>query len=130
LEFEKEKIHLGGVGDLWYGEPNLKKARRGISEGEFSLLLSHQPNFVDEIRKEDGVNFVLAGHTHGTQISMFHYVPVLPRRIARWQYNVGLIETPQTRMLVSSGVGNSPPYFRFMAAPKIHLLTFKSAPRV
>jgi predicted MPP superfamily phosphohydrolase len=92
-------------------------------------LLSHQPNFIDEINKKDGVNFVLAGHTHGVQISLFHYMPILPRRIARWQYRVGLVETPQARMLVSAGVGNAPPYFRFMAAPQIHLLTFKSVPR-
>jgi predicted MPP superfamily phosphohydrolase len=124
------RIRLSGVEDLWFGRPDLHRARGTSTPTDFHLLVTHQPNFIDTITAADGINFVFAGHTHGGQLSAFNYLPYLPRQIARWEYTVGLIETPQTRMLVSPGVGNVLPYIRFFSPPKIHLLTFKSAPRV
>ncbi|MBQ6436006.1 metallophosphoesterase [bacterium] len=129
LKRGQEKIRLEGVDDLWYGEPNMK-AHRGISPETFTLLVTHQPNFIDQIKKEAGINFVMAGHTHGGQVKMFNYLPVMPASISRWEYTAGLVETPQARMLVSSGFGNVAPYFRFFSPPKIHEIIFKSAPHV
>ncbi len=131
LHNEKQKIYLGGVGDLWHDGADLAKTMANSDQqNNFNLILSHQPNFIDQLRVEDGINFVLAGHTHGAQCRMFNYMPYMPKGIAHWEYTVGLIETPQTRMLVSPGVGNVAPYFRFFSTPKIHLLKFKSAPHL
>ena len=130
LHLNHAKIRLSGVGDLWFGEPDLKQAQANTKPTDFTLLISHQPNFIDQITPKDGINFVLAGHTHGGQARLFNYQPFMPHKIAKWEYTVGLIETPQTRMLVSPGIGNAAPYFRFFAPPKIHLITFKSAPRL
>lgn len=126
----KEKIFLAGVGDLWCGQPDLSQALQKRTKEQFTLLLSHQPNFIDTLKKTDRINFVFAGHTHGSQLRFFGYQPFSPHQIARWEYLSGLIETAQTRMLVSPGIGNVAPYFRFFAPPKIHLLVFKSSPRV
>ncbi|MDO5561777.1 MAG: metallophosphoesterase [bacterium] len=125
-----ESIYLSGVGDLWCNQPDLKKALSHRDSQKFTLLLSHQPNFIDTLTKNDHINFVLAGHTHGGQCQLFGYQPLMPKRFAKWEYISGLIETPQTRMLVSPGIGTVLPYFRFFAPPKIHLLVFKRAPRL
>lgn len=131
LKRGKSEIYLAGVDDLWFGKPNLERALKGRKNAdEFTMLLTHQPNFVDELVKSDGINFALAGHTHGAQCRFFGYMPFLPSKIARWDYTAGLIDTAATRMLVSPGIGTVAPYFRFFAAPKIHLLIFKSAPRL
>lgn len=130
LKKDDESIYLSGVGDLWCDKPDLQKALRRRDKQQFTLLLSHQPNFVDNLTKADRINFVLAGHTHGGQCQLFGYQPLIPKRIAKWEYISGLIETPQTRMLVSPGIGTVLPYFRFFAPPKIHLLVFKRAPRL
>ncbi len=132
LKKDKEKIFLAGVGDLWFDKPDLAAAlQQRKTKNEFTLLLSHQPNFIDQIEKKDGINFVLAGHTHGSQFRLFGYQPFAPKKnMAKWEYMAGLIDTPQTRMLVSPGIGTVTPYFRFFAPPKIHLLVFKSAPRL
>jgi predicted MPP superfamily phosphohydrolase len=130
LRSGSDRIRLSGVEDLWYGRPNLRQAQGTATAQDFNLLITHQPNFIDSITPADGINFVLAGHTHGGQLSAFHYMPYMPTKIAHWEYTVGLIDTPQTRMLVSPGVGNVIPYIRFFAPPKIHLLTFKSARRI
>lgn len=128
LENESQKIYLGGVGDLWFDGADMVKTMSGGGKSDnFNLIISHQPNFIDQLKAEDGINFVLAGHTHGAQFRMFNYMPYIPKGIAHWEYTLGLIETPQTRMLVSPGVGNVAPYFRFFSTPKIHLLKFKSA---
>ena len=130
LEKDGDRIFLAGVGDLWLGKPNLEAAVKNRQGEKFTLLLSHQPNFIDQLTKEDKINFVLAGHTHGSQFSLLGYQPIAPRSIARWEYMSGLVETAQARMLVSPGIGNVAPYFRFFAPPKIHLLVFKSSPRL
>lgn len=131
LKRNKERIFLAGVGDLWFGEPDLQAAlRQRTTKNGFTLLLSHQPNFVDQIEKKDEINFVLAGHTHGSQLRFFGYSPFMPKSIAKWEYTAGLVDTLQARMLVSPGIGTIAPYFRFFAPPKIHLLVFKSAPRL
>lgn len=132
LKRNQEKIFLAGVGDLWFDKPDLQAAlKQRITKNEFTLLLSHQPNFVDRIEKKDDINFVFAGHTHGSQVRLFGYQPFAPKKnMAKWEYMAGLIDTPQTRMLVSPGIGTVTPYFRFFAPPKMHLLVFKSAPRL
>lgn len=121
-----EHIFLAGVEDSWYGKPSWQQASQTNKNADFKLLIAHQPNFIDELKVSDGVNFVFAGHTHGMQINMFHYFPFLPKSISRWEYRVGLVSTKQTRMLVSPGIGTAPPYFRFGSPAKIHLVTFKS----
>ena len=128
LTNDHHHIRLDGVGDMWYGKPDFASTHADTTPDTFTILLSHQPNFIDTLTPDDHVNFVLAGHTHGAQLRFFHYQPIMPHQIAKWEYTVGLIETPQTRMLVSPGIGNSFPYIRFFSPPKIHLLTFKSAP--
>lgn len=124
------KIRLVGVSDLWFGQPNVKAGRGDAKATDFLLLVSHQPNYIDQITAADHVNFMLAGHTHGAQVRAFNYMPFLPNKIARWEYTEGLIETPQTRMLVSPGIGVVVPYFRTFSKPKINLLIFKAAPRL
>ncbi len=126
LQKGDHKIRLDGVGDMWYGHPDFHAAHGHTPLDTFTILLSHQPNFIDRLTKTDGVNLVLAGHTHGSQITFFRYQPFLPRRIAKWEYKLGLVDTDQAKMLVSPGIGNEMPYFRFFSPPKIHLITLKT----
>ncbi len=120
LTRDNQSIYLAGVDDLWHGRPQLAKtlAKRPPNT-PFTLLISHQPNYVDQITPEDHINFVLAGHTHGTQVSLFGLNPFIPRKVARYAYRAGLIDLPQTRMLVSSGIGNVARSFRCFAPPKL-----------
>ncbi|MBQ6449683.1 metallophosphoesterase [bacterium] len=126
LERGSAQIRLDGVGDMWFGHPDFALAHEHTDKKTFTILLSHQPNFIDRLTPQDGVNFVLAGHTHGSQITFFRYQPFVPHRIAAYDYQVGLVQTPQARMLVSPGIGNELPYFRFCSPPKAHLLIFKT----
>lgn len=124
IERGAARIRLGGVGDLWFGQQDLVAAKGEAGEQDFFLLMSHQPNYFDQITPEDNVALVLAGHTHGGQLTGFNYLPV--EGGFKWRYRAGLVKEKQGRMLVSSGVGNEVPYVRFFAPPKIHLLTLKT----
>jgi predicted MPP superfamily phosphohydrolase len=121
------QIRLGGVGDLWFDKQDLKRAKGNKTDDDFMILLSHQPNYFDQITPEDKGDLVLAGHTHGGQVSLMYYLPVDAQSCFRWRYRGGLVKAAQGQMLVSTGVGNSAPYIRFFAPPKIHLITLRSS---
>jgi hypothetical protein len=86
LERHGERIHLAGIDDAhYYRVDNIEKAASRMSDGEFSILLSHTPEIFRQAAHA-GFNLLLAGHTHGGQICLPGGVPVtldsvLPRRL-------------------------------------------------
>lgn len=88
-----ECIHLAGIDDAhYYRVDNIEKAASGISEGEFSILLSHTPEIYRQAAHAD-FDLLLSGHTHGGQICLPGSIPitldsVLPRRMGSgpWSY--------------------------------------------
>ncbi|MCA1063216.1 metallophosphoesterase [Rossellomorea sp. AcN35-11] len=83
------------------------------SPDEFNLLVTHDPGLVKQVRKEDGIDLVLSGHTHGGQIRLFGW----------GLYKKGRLEKlPQTTLLVSNGYGTTALPLRLGAPPETHLL--------
>jgi predicted MPP superfamily phosphohydrolase len=66
----RQDFYLAGVEDLWNGDPDIPQAIAGSREGDFVLLLAHNP---DTTMTQDttGVDLVLSGHTHGGQVTIF-----------------------------------------------------------
>lgn len=121
------KIHIGGVGDLWTDTQNLNSAIKGVEQKDFSILLSHNPDYVERF-KSNKVDLMISGHTHGGQITLLGlYAPT-----ARFSYNpiyrTGLMDTPNGKMLVSNGIGMVGPLpMRIFAPPQINVITLKGA---
>ncbi|GAB2830746.1 metallophosphoesterase [Actinocorallia aurea] len=94
---------LAGVNDLageGYGDgPDLAAALAGRDPARTSVLLAHQPVFVDEAVAH-GVDLQLSGHTHGGQLWPVNYV-------AGWANPTvaGLERHGDTRLYVSRGAG-------------------------
>jgi len=63
-------FYLAGVEDLWMRNPCIATAIRGATADDFVLLVSHNP---DVAMRQDttAVDLILAGHTHGGQITFF-----------------------------------------------------------
>lgn len=89
------------------------------------IVVSHQVN--QELLTVAGkhkTNLVLAGHTHGGQVSFWY--PFVDLNVAR-------VETPYlegwyneaTDLLVSAGIGKSVAPFRYRVPPAIDVITFK-----
>lgn len=90
------QLALGELAKAWEGEPAVCR-----------VLLTHRPEYV-ELYAQYEVDLVLAGHAHGGQIR----VPGLGGLYAPGQgflpdYEEGLHQVGETRMIVSRGLGNS-----------------------
>lgn len=68
----REGFFLGGVYDLWQGTADVAAALYGAGAEDFVLLLTHNPDIVMR-QPMAGVDLVLAGHTHGGQITFFGF---------------------------------------------------------
>lgn len=73
--------------------------------GEFTILLGHHPDFVASVQSLP-IDLCLAGHTHGGQIRIPFYGPILtesrlPRELCRGFHRVG-----ETWLNVSAAVGS------------------------
>jgi predicted MPP superfamily phosphohydrolase len=116
----KDRIIIGGSGDYWEDELNIDKAFSCSDEGDCRILLAHNPDSVDTQYKTP-LSLVLSGHTHGGQVVMPFYGPlVLPVRNKK--YSSGLIETQNTQLFISRGIGWAIYPVRFNCYPEIAVL--------
>jgi uncharacterized protein len=117
-ESVKVPIHSGemnliGVDDASTQRANYHLALEEIHPDEFNLLVSHDPRLVNQVRKVDGIDVMISGHTHGGQIRLFGW----------GMYKKGRLEIlPQTTLLVSNGYGTTAIPLRLGAPAETHLL--------
>lgn len=122
IECDGDRIRIGGVDDLWYGEQNLDAALGDATERDACILLSHNPDYAETLR-DPRVGLMLSGHMHGGQIvlpGLPH--PWLPSRYGT-KYLEGLVQAPRTQVFVSRGLGTVGLPLRFRCPPEINMLT-------
>lgn len=118
------------VGEENWGKPpfpqhgNLKKALKGmedIKDSIFTIMLSHDPNaWHMHILPVFRPNITLAGHTHGTQFSIFGWSPS-SMVYKEWG---GVYYDNNDMLSVSTGMGGNFP-FRFNMPREVVLITLK-----
>lgn len=100
---ELAAFDLAGVNDLTGEEhddgPDLAAALADRDPSRTSVLLAHQPVFVDEAVRH-GVDLQLSGHTHGGQLWPMNYVAELANPTV-----AGLERYGDTQLYVSRGAG-------------------------
>lgn len=123
---------LAGLGDQWAFFPRVRPRRwreiayEGIHDLPGTLaqvtddapiiLMAHEPDIFTEVPQR--VSLTLSGHTHGGQISLFGYSPVVPSRYgSRFAY--GHIVENDRHLIVSAGLGCSMMPVRIGAPPEI-----------
>jgi len=113
-----EGFNLAGVYDLFGYRtgtyiPNLNKALKNVQTDSATVLLAHQPKFLQEI--SGGVDLVLSGHTHGGQIYPFKFLVELQQ-----PYISGLHQhTKELQIYVNKGTGFWGPPMRLGASAEI-----------
>ena len=101
---------------------DLPKAIEGLSDEDFTILLSHDPShWRREVLENTEIDLTLAGHTHAMQFKIGKWSP------SQWSYREwgGLYEQSGQKMYVSTGIGQNIA-FRFGIMPRIVLLTLRS----
>ncbi len=127
ININNDRIKLGGVGDYWSDHQDLTPTVNDVKKEDFVILLSHNPDYVDELKTDD-VDLVLSGHTHGGQITFFGHMFPFALKTFNPKYRTGLIDTGRTKLLVSNGIGSvwSLPV-RFCARPQINIVNLKNS---
>jgi uncharacterized protein len=128
LERGRDRIWIIGVDDPITLRDHLDQALRGTDNRSTRLLLSHSPHPFPQAAK-NGVDLMLAGHTHGGQVR----IPVLGAPFVpamgffpRWDY--GLYSSGATTLIVSGGLGESMLPIRFNMRPEVSLITLECLP--
>jgi uncharacterized protein len=119
---EKGKgFNLAGVYD-WFGyrvdryKPDIQKAMENKDENSPTILLAHQPRYIEEVK--NGVDLILSGHTHGGQLYPFRFLVrlVQPYISGLHQHNKDL------QIYVSRGTGFWGPPMRLGSKAEITYL--------
>lgn len=120
IEKDGAQISLIGLDDPNFGQGiNAERINRISQNNNFSILLSHRPEYYDRYRMSVA-NLVLAGHAHGGQVRL----PFIGGLLAPGQglfpkYDAGLYQEGDFAMIVSRGIGNSAVPIRFNNQPEI-----------
>ena len=128
LRFGAAVLNLAGVDYQKVGkrETYLKGAGRMIVPNAANVLLSHNPD-VFPVAAEQGYHLVVAGHTHGGQVT----VEILDQAInaARFftPYVYGLYGDPRAAAYVTRGIGTIGLPARIGAPPEIAVLRLRKA---
>lgn len=127
---KKNKIKVGGVGDLWTQEQILDNTTHDTTPKDYTILLTHNPKYIYELEDEDNVDLILAGHTHGGQFApMRHLGKVAPKRINRatgLEFLTGKKHVDGRDIIVSNGVGTAKFPLRLFTRPDILTITLKN----
>lgn len=126
----KPGFYLGGVtffgGDQPF--PSIKNAVAQAGDNDFVLLLAHNPD-IALMQSTEKVDLVLAGHTHGGQITLFGlWAPGLKSVTAYGhKFKAGWVDVQHnTKVFVSKGLGTSGTSTRVFARPQVIFLTLRA----
>jgi predicted MPP superfamily phosphohydrolase len=128
LRFGRSVLNLAGVDYQWSAGKRdyLRNAERMVVPGACNVLLSHNPD-VFPVAVRQGWDFMLAGHTHGGQVT----VEILDQSInpARFltPYVYGLYRLEGSAAYVTRGIGTICIPARIGAPPEISLIRLRKA---
>lgn len=120
-----KKFLLGGVDEYWTGRADIAETFRGKNASLSKILVAHNPDVIWKAA-EQGIELMLAAHTHGGQIRLpfFGPVPNLPDALGQ-KYDRGLFQFGNTQMFITSGLGETGPRARLLVPPEIALLNIE-----
>jgi predicted MPP superfamily phosphohydrolase len=114
-------ITIAGTDETWYGKPDGAKAMKNASP--FAVYLTHDPWYLEQYRP--AAQLLLAGHTHGGQVTLFG-IPfasiIFHHKI---KYEKGIFFENGRTIIVTNGIGATILPLRFFARPQINLITLE-----
>ncbi len=111
-----EQHSLDGVDDI--------VASLNETRSDPTILLAHEPDIFADLPNH--VLLTLSGHTHGGQIRLFGYAPVVPSHTGR-RYPYGPFIQDGRHLIVSGGIGCSGLPLRIGQPPEITVVTMTRA---
>lgn len=132
IKHKNSEIKIAGIIDTGFEDREeyvaeiLKTLKNKIKSNEYSILLSHRPEHIDDYA-DAGYDLVFSGHAHGGQIRIpFIGGIYAPHQGIMPKYTKGVINKRKTKMVVSRGLGNSVIPIRVLNRPEITVTVLKS----
>jgi predicted MPP superfamily phosphohydrolase len=110
---------VGGIADLWTRSPNVEATLEQVSGGDPVILITHNPDIFPDVPPR--VNLTIAAHTHGGQVSLPFFGPVVTT--SRQGYVAGHYSEGARHLFVTTGIGTSIIGVRFRVPPEVVMLT-------
>ena len=137
LERNGASFLLAGIDDQTYGYPDLDKALalhsdntaswRAQKPSEFTILLSHTPDFAD-ISRQYPIHLQLSGHSHGGQIRFPGFGPLYgPKHGRKYVDGVYTWADSDMKLFTNRGLGTSRVPLRLFCPPEINLLVLRKS---
>lgn len=112
-----QKLCVAGIDDFLY-RADLPRAMRGLSDRTPTVLLSHNPDIIEDAARM-GIDLVLSGHTHGGQIRLPFIGCVYGRSDKDMRFKKGRDTLRGTQIYVSRGLGTVVLPVRYGCPPEI-----------
>lgn len=120
-----DRIWLSGVDDMWDGKPDLPRTLQSVPENECTILLAHCPDYADLALKRP-VDLQLSGHSHGGQVRIPLYGPVvLPTYGRKYVDGHYVLGNGKLQVYTNRGIGVSVYPIRFNCRPELTVLTLR-----
>lgn len=124
LEWNGRPLWIAGLGSQWAfprgGADDLPAALSPLAGDDApAILLAHEPDVFPVVPGR--VALTLCGHTHGGQVRILGYSPVVPSRYGN-RYAYGHVVEAGRHLVVSGGLGCSIAPLRFGVPPEITVI--------
>ncbi len=114
---DDQRDEVAPISNAFYmGVDDLPVTMQQITDDAPVILMVHEPDIFPQVSKR--VSLTLAGHTHGGQVRIFGYAPVVPS-IYGSRYAYGHKIEGERHLVVSGGLGCSSVPVRFGSPPEI-----------
>lgn len=122
LKRDGEQILIAGVRNPFDIAKNGKSPTLDLSPDDFVILLTHTPDYAEDVPITN-TDLVLAGHTHGGQVTLFGlYAPIIPSHYGK-RFLSGLkYNSKYTPMIITNGIGTSNMNVRMFAPAEVVMI--------
>lgn len=119
LKRDGAEILIAGVRNPFDLQKNGVSPTLALSPDDFVILLTHTPDYAEDVAITN-TDLVLAGHTHGGQVTLFGlYAPILPSHYGQ-RFRGGLKRNSQgIPMIITNGLGTSNKNIRMFAPSEV-----------
>lgn len=112
-----DTIEIIGVDDLLEGIPDANILKE--TSNNFTIAISHNPDFFSDYKNDINYDLGFSGHTHGGQVTFFGlYAPYTSSKYGQ-RYCKKIIHEANRDILLTNGIGNGKLPIRFFAIPEI-----------
>lgn len=120
------RLAIGGVEDLYFGNPDPVRAFEGLDPDVPRILLSHNPDVAEDKVWPVRVDLQLSGHTHGGEVRLPFGPPLFSGSKYGSRFSEGLVQGRSHRVYVTRGVCTCH-RVRFCCRPEVTHITLRAA---